>query len=43
MFIVNKVQAIVYCTCSIYKEENEEVVNKALEYGVEGGKVQPYR
>uniref|UniRef100_A0A7M4EQD3 NOP2/Sun RNA methyltransferase family member 7 n=1 Tax=Crocodylus porosus TaxID=8502 RepID=A0A7M4EQD3_CROPO len=39
----NKVQAIVYCTCSIYKEENEEVVNKALEYGVEGGKVQPYR
>ncbi|XP_074848776.1 putative methyltransferase NSUN7 isoform X2 [Carettochelys insculpta] len=38
-----KVQAIVYCTCSVYPEENEAVVNKALESGVEGSKVQPYR
>uniref|UniRef100_A0A8C3TFX3 NOP2/Sun RNA methyltransferase family member 7 n=1 Tax=Chelydra serpentina TaxID=8475 RepID=A0A8C3TFX3_CHESE len=39
----NKVQAIVYCTCSVYPEENDAVVNKALESGVEGSKVQPYR
>ncbi|KFP62353.1 Putative methyltransferase NSUN7, partial [Cariama cristata] len=39
----NKVQAIVYCTCSVYREENELVVKKALESGVEGNKVQPYR
>ncbi|KFP54332.1 Putative methyltransferase NSUN7, partial [Cathartes aura] len=39
----NKVQAIVYCTCSVYPEENELVVEKALESGVEGNKVQPYR
>ncbi|KFW73053.1 Putative methyltransferase NSUN7, partial [Pygoscelis adeliae] len=39
----NKVQAIVYCTCSVYPEENELVVKKALESGVEGNKVQPYR
>ncbi|XP_009947223.1 PREDICTED: putative methyltransferase NSUN7, partial [Leptosomus discolor] len=39
----NKVQAIVYCTCSIYPEENELVVKKALESGVKGSKVQPYR
>ncbi|KAM7168287.1 putative methyltransferase NSUN7 isoform 1-T2 [Macrochelys suwanniensis] len=39
----NKVQAIVYCTCSVYPEENDTVVNKALESGVEGSKVQPYR
>ncbi|TRZ22914.1 hypothetical protein HGM15179_004223 [Zosterops borbonicus] len=38
-----KVQGIVYCTCSIYPEENELVVNKALECGVEGGKVRRYR
>ncbi|XP_039920178.1 putative methyltransferase NSUN7 [Hirundo rustica] len=38
-----KVQAIVYCTCSIYPEENELVVKKALESGVEGEKVQRYR
>ncbi|KFQ41901.1 Putative methyltransferase NSUN7, partial [Nestor notabilis] len=38
-----EVQAIVYCTCSIYPEENERVVKKALESGVEGDKVQPYR
>lgn len=42
-FVVNKVQAIVYCTCSVYPEENELVVKKALESGVEGKKVQPYR
>ncbi|XP_072476681.1 putative methyltransferase NSUN7 isoform X4 [Notamacropus eugenii] len=39
----NKAQAIVYCTCSVYPEENEVVVKKALELGVEGNnKVQPY-
>ncbi|KAM6362622.1 putative methyltransferase NSUN7 isoform 2-T12 [Alca torda] len=38
-----KVQAIVYCTCSVYPEENELVVKKALESGVEGNKLQPYR
>ncbi|KFO04943.1 Putative methyltransferase NSUN7, partial [Balearica regulorum gibbericeps] len=37
-----KVQAIVYCTCSVYPEENELVVKKALEAGVEGNKLQPY-
>ncbi|KAF4790416.1 putative methyltransferase NSUN7 [Turdus rufiventris] len=36
-----KVQAIVYCTCSIYPEENELVVQKALESEVEG--VRRYR
>uniref|UniRef100_A0A8C0F9S4 NOP2/Sun RNA methyltransferase family member 7 n=1 Tax=Bubo bubo TaxID=30461 RepID=A0A8C0F9S4_BUBBB len=39
----NKVQAIVYCTCSIYPEENELVVKKALDSGVEENQVQPYR
>ncbi|XP_009933852.2 putative methyltransferase NSUN7 isoform X1 [Opisthocomus hoazin] len=39
----NKVQSIVYCTCSVYPEENELVVKKAMESGVEGNKVQPYR
>ncbi|XP_036372508.1 putative methyltransferase NSUN7 [Megalops cyprinoides] len=38
-----KVQAVVYCTCSIYREENEDVVLRALERGVEGPKQQPYR
>ncbi|KGL85053.1 Putative methyltransferase NSUN7, partial [Tinamus guttatus] len=39
----NKAQAIVYCTSSVYPEENELVVNKALDSQVEGNKVQPYR
>ncbi|XP_064305417.1 putative methyltransferase NSUN7 isoform X4 [Phalacrocorax carbo] len=39
----NEVQAIVYGTCSVYPEENELVVKKALDSGVEGNKVQPYR
>ncbi|CAM5141512.1 unnamed protein product [Natator depressus] len=39
----NKVQAIVYCTCSVYPEENDAILNKALESGVEGSKAQPYR
>ncbi|KAM6313434.1 putative methyltransferase NSUN7 [Aegotheles albertisi] len=39
----NKVQAIVYCTCSVYPEENELVVKKALESGLQGNKVKPYR
>ncbi|KAM6220877.1 putative methyltransferase NSUN7 [Rhynchocyon petersi] len=38
-----KVQAIVYCTCSVYTEENEAVVQKALEFQDHGTKIQPYR
>ncbi|XP_054029603.1 putative methyltransferase NSUN7 [Dryobates pubescens] len=38
-----KVQAVVYCTCSVYPEENELVVKKALESAVEGRKIQTYR
>ncbi|KAM6439953.1 putative methyltransferase NSUN7 isoform 1-T3 [Liasis olivaceus] len=38
-----KVQAVVYCTCSVYPEENEVVVNKALASGAEGAKAQPYK
>uniref|UniRef100_J3SCT3 Putative methyltransferase NSUN7-like n=1 Tax=Crotalus adamanteus TaxID=8729 RepID=J3SCT3_CROAD len=38
-----KVQALVYCTCSVYPEENEAVVNKALASGAEGAKAQPYK
>ncbi|XP_069780922.1 putative methyltransferase NSUN7 isoform X8 [Narcine bancroftii] len=38
-----KAQAIVYSTCSIYPEENEEVVNPVLGKKLEGSKVQPYR
>lgn len=42
-FIVAKAQAVVYCTCSVYPEENEAVVKKALELQDLGIKVQPYR
>ncbi|KAM6150266.1 putative methyltransferase NSUN7 [Erethizon dorsatum] len=38
-----KAQAVVYCTCSVYPEENEAVVKKALEFQDHGVKVQPYR
>uniref|UniRef100_A0A670XMD2 NOP2/Sun RNA methyltransferase family member 7 n=1 Tax=Pseudonaja textilis TaxID=8673 RepID=A0A670XMD2_PSETE len=38
-----KVQALIYCTCSLYPEENEVVVNKALASGAEGAKAQPYK
>ncbi|XP_014642411.1 PREDICTED: putative methyltransferase NSUN7 isoform X2 [Ceratotherium simum simum] len=38
-----KAQAVVYCTCSVYPEENEAVVKKALEFQGHGIKVQPYR
>ncbi|XP_049742915.1 putative methyltransferase NSUN7 [Elephas maximus indicus] len=38
-----KAQAVVYCTCSVYPEENEAVVKKALEFQDPGNKVQPYR
>ncbi|KAM5282147.1 putative methyltransferase NSUN7 isoform 3-T5 [Hipposideros larvatus] len=38
-----KAQAVVYCTCSVYPEENEAVVKKALEFQDRGIKVQPYR
>lgn len=40
---VTKAQAVVYCTCSVYPEENEAVVKKALEFQDHGIKVQPYR
>ncbi|XP_076721070.2 putative methyltransferase NSUN7 isoform X2 [Callospermophilus lateralis] len=38
-----KAQAVVYCTCSVYPEENEAVVKKALEFQNQGAKIQPYR
>ncbi|XP_005902045.2 putative methyltransferase NSUN7 [Bos mutus] len=38
-----RAQAIVYCTCSVYPEENEAVVKKALEFQDHEIKVQPYR
>uniref|UniRef100_A0A8C3X3M8 NOP2/Sun RNA methyltransferase family member 7 n=1 Tax=Catagonus wagneri TaxID=51154 RepID=A0A8C3X3M8_9CETA len=37
-----RAQAVVYCTCSVYPEENEAVVKKALEFQDYGSKVQPY-
>ncbi|XP_006169273.1 putative methyltransferase NSUN7 isoform X2 [Tupaia chinensis] len=40
---VTKAQAVVYCTCSVYPEENEAVVKKALDFQDPGIKVQPYR
>lgn len=41
--VVMKAQAVVYCTCSVYPEENEVVVKKALEFQDPGNKIQPYR
>ncbi|KAM5340048.1 putative methyltransferase NSUN7 isoform 2-T4 [Glossophaga mutica] len=38
-----KAQAVVYCTCSVYPEENEAVIKKALELQDLGTKIQPYR
>ncbi|XP_066892317.1 putative methyltransferase NSUN7 isoform X2 [Kogia breviceps] len=38
-----RAQAVVYCTCSVYPEENETVVKKALEFQDHGTKVQSYR
>ncbi|OXB63589.1 hypothetical protein ASZ78_014214 [Callipepla squamata] len=38
-----EVQSIVYCTSSVYPEENELVVKKALESGVKGKKLKPFR
>nr|XP_054409818.1 putative methyltransferase NSUN7 isoform X2 [Pongo abelii] len=38
-----KAQAVVYCTCSVCPEENEAVVEKALEFQDLGNKGQPYR
>ncbi|XP_073898499.1 putative methyltransferase NSUN7 isoform X2 [Castor canadensis] len=40
---VTKAQAVVYCTCSVYPEENEIVVKKALDCQDQGNKTQPYR
>ncbi|OCT96794.1 putative methyltransferase NSUN7 [Xenopus laevis] len=39
----NKVQALVYCTCSVYHEENEEVINQTLGQKPESNKVHTYR
>ncbi|CAN2388493.1 methyltransferase activity [Pristimantis euphronides] len=39
----SKVQALVYGTCSIYPEENENVIRQALQYRMEGIKGPPYR
>lgn len=39
----NKVHTIVYCTRSVYQEENENVINQALQFKMEGTKGQPYR
>uniref|UniRef100_A0A8C4X4Z6 NOP2/Sun RNA methyltransferase family member 7 n=1 Tax=Erpetoichthys calabaricus TaxID=27687 RepID=A0A8C4X4Z6_ERPCA len=38
-----KVQAVVYSTCSVYPEENEELVMKILQDQPDGNKLQPYR
>ncbi|XP_029091328.1 putative methyltransferase NSUN7 [Monodon monoceros] len=38
-----RAQAVVYCTYSVYPEENEAVVKKALEFQDHGTKVQSYR
>ncbi|XP_072352745.1 putative methyltransferase NSUN7 isoform X3 [Scyliorhinus torazame] len=38
-----KVQAIVYSTCSVYPEENEDVIKPVLGRKIEGARVQPYR
>ncbi|XP_031444375.1 putative methyltransferase NSUN7 [Phasianus colchicus] len=38
-----QVQSIVYCTSSVYPEENEQVVQKALEFGVKGKNLKPFR
>ncbi|XP_021253077.1 putative methyltransferase NSUN7 isoform X4 [Numida meleagris] len=38
-----QVQSIVYCTSSVYPEENELVVQKALDSGVKGKKLKPFR
>ncbi|PNJ30896.1 NSUN7 isoform 4 [Pongo abelii] len=40
---ITKAQAVVYCTCSVCPEENEAVVEKALEFQDLGNKGQPYR
>ncbi|KAM3936851.1 putative methyltransferase NSUN7 [Leptodactylus fuscus] len=39
----SKAQAIVYCTCSIYPEENESVIRQAVQVKMEGVKGQSYR
>ncbi|KAE8629439.1 hypothetical protein XENTR_v10000488 [Xenopus tropicalis] len=39
----NKVQALVYCTCSVYHEENEDVINQALGQKPESNKILTYR
>ncbi|XP_034365049.1 putative methyltransferase NSUN7 isoform X2 [Arvicanthis niloticus] len=38
-----KAQAIIYCTCSVSEEENEDVIKKALACQNPGPKIQPYR
>ncbi|KAI4905734.1 hypothetical protein NFI96_012687 [Prochilodus magdalenae] len=38
-----KVHTVVYCTCSVYAEENELLVKKALENAVVRPKLRPFR
>ncbi|KAK1792549.1 hypothetical protein P4O66_012487 [Electrophorus voltai] len=38
-----KVHAVVYCTCSVYAEENEELVKSTLEKAAVRPKIQPFR
>ncbi|XP_072262389.1 putative methyltransferase NSUN7 [Pyxicephalus adspersus] len=38
----NKVHTILYCTRSVYQEENENVIKQALQLKMEGTKGQPY-
>ncbi|CAI9600386.1 unnamed protein product [Staurois parvus] len=39
----NKVHTIVYCTRSVYQQENENVISQALQFKMDGTKVKPYR
>ncbi|XP_036439293.1 putative methyltransferase NSUN7 [Colossoma macropomum] len=38
-----KVHAVVYCTCSVYAEENESLVKRALEKAIIRPKLRPFR
>ncbi|XP_056316381.1 putative methyltransferase NSUN7 [Danio aesculapii] len=38
-----KVKAVVYCTCSVYPEENEEIVKRALQNANSKAKTLPFR
>jgi len=40
---VPKVKGVVYCTCSVYPEENEQLVKRALENAESKAKALPFR